>query len=74
MGDSCSGMPLGPLSRATAEHCTWDENCDGSHLVEHEALSVTEEQMPPHLAGSGNLDRCRKIAWVLKKGVIERSF
>jgi hypothetical protein len=30
------------------------ENRDGSHLVEDDALSVTREQMPPHLAGSGN--------------------
>jgi hypothetical protein len=30
------------------------ENRDGSHLVEDGALSVTREQMPPHLNGSSN--------------------
>jgi len=39
-------MQLHPVSRATAEHYTWGDNCDGWHLVKDEKLSVIEEQMP----------------------------
>jgi mannose-6-phosphate isomerase-like protein (cupin superfamily) len=35
-----------PVSRATAEHYTWGDSCDGWHLVKDKKLSVIEEQMP----------------------------
>jgi mannose-6-phosphate isomerase-like protein (cupin superfamily) len=35
-----------PISRATAEHYTWGDQCDGWHLVKDDRLSVIEEQMP----------------------------
>ena len=35
-----------PVSRATAEHYTWGDQCDGWHLVKDEKLSVIEERMP----------------------------
>jgi mannose-6-phosphate isomerase-like protein (cupin superfamily) len=35
-----------PVSRATAEHYSWGDGCDGWYLVKHEKLSVIEEQMP----------------------------
>lgn len=40
-------MPSLPITRETAEHYTWGENCDGWHLVKDSALSVIEESMPP---------------------------
>lgn len=40
-------MALIVISRATAEHYLWGQNCNGWHLVKHPALSVIEEQMPP---------------------------
>ena len=46
MKDFSSGVPLRPISRATAEHYAWGDNCDGWHLVKDEKLSVIEEQMP----------------------------
>ena len=35
------------ISRATAEHYTWGQNCDGWQLVKGASLSVIQEQMPP---------------------------
>ncbi len=35
-----------PISRASAEHYTWGEQCEGWHLVKDDRLSVIEEQMP----------------------------
>lgn len=35
------------IGRATAEHYTWGEGCDGWHLVKTAALSVIHERMPP---------------------------
>ena len=35
------------ISRATAEHYSWGQDCDGWHLVKDAALSVIEELMPP---------------------------
>jgi mannose-6-phosphate isomerase-like protein (cupin superfamily) len=34
------------VSRATAEHYNWGDQCDGWHLVKDDQLSVIEEQMP----------------------------
>src|SRR3954447_18084971 len=39
-----------PISRNTAGHYLWGDNCDGWHLVKNESLSVIEEQMPPGTA------------------------
>lgn len=35
------------ISRVTAEHYSWGQNCDAWHLVKDAALSVIEEEMPP---------------------------
>jgi len=45
--DSRSGTQGRPVSRITAEHYTWGDNCDGWHLVKDQKLSVIEEQMAP---------------------------
>ena len=36
-----------PISRTTAEHYVWGQNCDGWHLVRTAGLSIIEERMPP---------------------------
>jgi len=36
-----------PINRATAEHYTWGQKCDGWYLVEEAHLGVIQEQMPP---------------------------
>lgn len=36
------------ISKQTAEHYTWGQNCDGWHLVKTDNLSVIQERMPPH--------------------------
>ena len=33
------------ISKETAEHYVWGENCDGWHLVKHAELSVIHERM-----------------------------
>ncbi len=35
------------ISKATAEHYTWGNNCDGWRLVNRTDLSVIHEYMPP---------------------------
>jgi mannose-6-phosphate isomerase-like protein (cupin superfamily) len=35
------------ISKETAEHYTWGENCDGWHLLKSVGLSVIQERMPP---------------------------
>ena len=35
------------IDRATAEHYTWGDGCDGWHLVKGADLSVIQERMPP---------------------------
>lgn len=35
------------ISKETAEHYIWGENCDGWHLVKSNNLSVIYERMPP---------------------------
>lgn len=35
------------ISKETAEHYVWGENCDGWHLVKAAELSVIHERMPP---------------------------
>lgn len=43
------GQP-GPISRETAEHYRWGNQCDGWHLVKDKNLSVIEEFVPPGAA------------------------
>lgn len=45
-----SQLLLTTISRASAEHYTWGQNCHGWHLVKETALSVIEEVMPAHTA------------------------
>ena len=35
------------VSKQTAEHYSWGENCDGWHLLRSNEFSVIEERMPP---------------------------
>lgn len=35
------------ISKETADHYVWGENCDGWHLVKTAGLSVIHERMPP---------------------------
>lgn len=35
------------ISKETAEHYIWSENCDGWHLIKSADLSVIYEKMPP---------------------------
>ncbi len=39
-------MDINTISKATAEHYTWGEGCDGWHLVKNPQLSVIQERMP----------------------------
>jgi mannose-6-phosphate isomerase-like protein (cupin superfamily) len=39
-------MNVNPISKATAEHYTWGNACDGWHLVKNPQLSVIQERMP----------------------------
>ena len=38
------------ISKASAEHYTWGDHCDGWHLVKTPGLSVIHERMPPGAA------------------------
>jgi mannose-6-phosphate isomerase-like protein (cupin superfamily) len=35
------------ISKETAEHYIWGQNCDGWHLVKNGDLSIIRERMPP---------------------------
>ena len=39
-------MDISAISKATAEHYTWGNGCDGWHLVNNPQLSVIQELMP----------------------------
>ncbi|MGA7632215.1 MAG: cupin domain-containing protein [Terriglobales bacterium] len=39
-------MDITAISKATAEHYTWGNGCDGWHLVKNPQLSVIQERMP----------------------------
>jgi mannose-6-phosphate isomerase-like protein (cupin superfamily) len=55
-----------PVSRATAEHYTWGDHCDGWHLVKDEKLSVIAEQMPPGTAEVRHYHvRSQQFFWIL---------
>ncbi|ALC82718.1 MULTISPECIES: cupin domain-containing protein [Bacillus] len=36
------------ITKQTAEHYNWGDNCDGWHLVKTKHLSVIHERMPAH--------------------------
>ncbi|MFD2329471.1 cupin domain-containing protein [Cohnella sp. GCM10020058] len=36
------------ISKQSAEHYIWGDNCDGWHLVKNQALSIIHERMPAH--------------------------
>lgn len=60
------GMPLGKISKESAEHYVWGERCDGWHLVKGSDLSVIHERMP---AGTAEVrhyhERSRQFFFVL---------
>lgn len=35
------------ISKTTAEHYVWGQNCEGWHLVKNSELSIIQERMPP---------------------------
>ncbi|GAB3711749.1 cupin domain-containing protein [Spirosoma flavus] len=39
-----------PISKHTAEHYNWGNQCDGWHLVKSDSLSIIQERMPPGTA------------------------
>jgi mannose-6-phosphate isomerase-like protein (cupin superfamily) len=54
------------VSRATAEHYTWGDQCDGWHLVKDERLSVIAERMPPGTAEVRHYHACsQQFFWIL---------
>jgi mannose-6-phosphate isomerase-like protein (cupin superfamily) len=55
-----------PVSRATAEHYTWGDHCDGWHLVKDDRLSVIAEQMPHGTAEVRHYHaRSQQFFWIL---------
>jgi mannose-6-phosphate isomerase-like protein (cupin superfamily) len=38
------------ISKATAEHYTWGQGCDGWYLVKNDQMTVIRERMPPGTA------------------------
>lgn len=55
-----------PVSRATAEHYTWGDHCDGWHLVKDDGLSVIAEQMPPETEEVRHYHvRSQQFFWIL---------
>lgn len=54
------------ISKATAEHYTWGDGCDGWHLVRQPELSVIHERMPPGTAEARHYHlRSRQLFFVL---------
>ena len=59
-------MELRSVSRATAEHYIWGDQCDGWHLVKDERLSVIAERMPPGSAEVRHYHvRSQQFFWIL---------
>ncbi|MFK7853692.1 MAG: cupin domain-containing protein [Granulosicoccus sp.] len=50
---------MATISRVSAEHYQWGDNCDGWHLVKTEKLSVIQERVPP---GAGEIRHLHNIA------------
>jgi len=63
-------MPRTSISRATAEHYTWGQGCDGWHLVKDAAMSVIEEQMPPGSAEVFHLHRAAQQFFFILSGEV----
>ena len=59
-----SGMPM--ISKQSADHYTWGNNCEGWHLVRTPDLSVIQEHMPPRTSEVPHThDRARQFFFVL---------
>ncbi|WP_079909903.1 cupin domain-containing protein [Paenibacillus sp. 32352] len=55
------------ISKQTAEHYVWGDQCDGWHLVKQEDLSVIHERMPAGTAEVRHYHvRSRQFFFVLK--------
>ncbi len=55
------------VSRQSAEHYTWGEECDGWFLLKGEAVHVIEERMPSGTAEQRHYhSRARQLFYVLK--------
>src|SRR5579863_9177486 len=48
----CFQMAIGQsaISKASAEHYTWGQGCDGWYLVKNDQITVIQERMPPGTA------------------------
>lgn len=58
------------ISKETAEHYVWGENCDGWHLVKAAGLSVIHERMPPGTKESRHYHaKARQFFFVLSGAV-----
>ena len=54
------------ISKKTAEHYVWGENCDGWHLVKGAELSVIHERMPAKTAEARHFhSKARQFFFVL---------
>lgn len=59
-------QPPAPRRASPANHYPWGNGCDGWRLVEHGALSLREERLPPGGAEAPHLHRvARQIFYVL---------
>lgn len=55
------------ISKKTAEHYIWGENCDGWHLVKSAELSVIHERMPPNTSEVRHYHKqARQLFFILK--------
>jgi len=48
-------MDISSISKATAEHYIWGNDCDGWHLVKNPQQSVIQERMPANTAEARHL-------------------
>ena len=54
------------VSRHTAEHYRWGDDCDGYFLLKREGVHVIEERMPPGTAEKAHRhERARQLFYVL---------
>ena len=62
-----------PVDRSCAAHYLWGQDCDGWRLLDHPALSVIEERVPPGGAEQRHVhSRARQFFYVLSgTGTIE---
>lgn len=55
------------ISKDTAEHYVWGQDCDGWHLVRTPELSIIEERMPPSASEVRHYHvRARQFFYVLE--------